>query len=416
MAIALVGVGSVAGTSNATNATVTLHGSSAIDDYVYFFVAANGNLTLTQPAALTVLTETSTANFSHGVYRLKLASGFATTYNFSWGSSVQHTVIAATYRGVDLTTPEDVALVMGAEETTATPYDYTLAGLTTATDAAWHIGVAVQDGSADYDATPSGYTEDARVAGRRMSLAHKVITPAGATGSLTWSTDGVTPIQRGYELALRPAAAGGTVALSGGSTIDAPSSAGALAYRSVSALSGTGEVAAPTSAGSLAYRSASSLSGSADLPGLTSAGDLVVAPVFALSGSGELVAPSSSGTLTFTAAGVSALSGTGELPVPGSAGALAYRSVSALSGASALPAPTSAGVLAYCSLAALSGGGAIPVFGSSGLLVCGTIAQRAPVGGAIRSVVVNGGALGLRVDGGWRDVVVSDGGLTMEVR
>lgn len=130
------------------------------------------------------------------------------TYAWTLSVSVPWAVVIAAYSGVDTTTPQDAAATYDLNLSPSAVSDCPT--LTTVTNGAWNILVALSDfGGQTPTSRPAGYT--ARVGNatnRSIDLADKEITTAGATGAqqFGWGTSDDT---QGYQIALRPAGAGG---------------------------------------------------------------------------------------------------------------------------------------------------------------------------------------------------------------
>lgn len=145
----------------------------------------------------------------------KAASESSATYTLTLGDSgdSNQQLIGGCYSGADLTTPFEV---VGSTFSGGFGSPQSAPAITTLTDNAWHIVIF---GSNDQPSTPasSGYTNDRIHASfARTALIHKAITPAGSTGtpSFTGLVGSGNP-NAFLSLAMKPAGGGG----GGGSAI-----------------------------------------------------------------------------------------------------------------------------------------------------------------------------------------------------
>lgn len=197
------------GSGSATTATVTRPSGVASGDVLIAVVSINGNKTPTA-GDFTQLLSSGDANHTSWIgYRVAGGSEPASYNICSWTGADAYGAAVATYVGVDNTTPADAAT---PAYTTGSSTTITCSSITTATDLAWALACATDDSAtATFTATPGGYTDRVQKtggSGRAAAIADKEITPAGATGTVTYTISVGVP-WRGTHVALRPAAAGG---------------------------------------------------------------------------------------------------------------------------------------------------------------------------------------------------------------
>lgn len=148
---------------------------------------------------------------SAGLTILRKVAGGSEPASYSFvnsGGLVSGDIIALT--GVDNTTPEDATATTG----TGTGTTLTAPAITTVTDNAWWMTFFATDGTQTTLSQPSGFTVDVASfsdgAGDVQRVDHKVITPAGPTGTTT-----STAASGGWmaiSVAVRPAASAAVAA------------------------------------------------------------------------------------------------------------------------------------------------------------------------------------------------------------
>jgi len=207
---------STTGSGSAASVSVTIPATTQIGDLILVHLGNVGNDTVGTPAGWTsLLTQVATGNTAtqNILYKVAEAGDIGATATFTF-SSASHACCAEcrVYKGVDTTTPIDVAI----SQSTGSSTSPTGPGVTTVTDGAIAVAfyLAVDGGPTGPTWTaPSGYaneytTTTARASGAQAALAayDKAITPAGATGDAV-ATISSSGLNRwcGALLAIRPA-------------------------------------------------------------------------------------------------------------------------------------------------------------------------------------------------------------------
>ncbi len=148
---------------------------------------------------------------------------FYCIFNGTWSANPSISVAAGNtnalsaimhvFRGLDVTTPLDVAQVVGNYAAPASPYDVTITGITTVTNGAWVVAVW----GSTYTTAPTWALQTAgwaNVGGAQYrntsganqvsaSAAYKLVSPAGASGNVTNRESGAG-LGTSHILALRP--------------------------------------------------------------------------------------------------------------------------------------------------------------------------------------------------------------------
>jgi len=189
-------------TNGATTITVTKPTGVVDGDVLIATITANDS---PPHATLTGWTE---VDFTPGVFNRfttlrRIASSEGASFVFSGPTNGVVDAFVSAYSGVDNATPIDVTPASSIGTTTSV----TAPSITTVSDNAWHIGVFASDVNGTTLTLPTGYTNDVPTfgsVGRVMRVDHKLITPAGATGSATSTTD-VAGGWFALSIALRPA-------------------------------------------------------------------------------------------------------------------------------------------------------------------------------------------------------------------
>jgi hypothetical protein len=119
------------------------------------------------------------------------------------------TCICQAYKGVDPTTPIDVAAV--TQIAAGTPI--TVGSITTVTDGAKLVGAAAADSAGAVITCPASMTEleESNGSGRRTEVADEHRPTAGASGTREWTLSAGALAMLAFTAALRPAATGGPV-------------------------------------------------------------------------------------------------------------------------------------------------------------------------------------------------------------
>lgn len=138
-----------------------------------------------------------------------IQSGDPSTYNFTLSSSGGWGVVATTVEDVDLTNIYDNAPGIGNSFGSESASSVNAPTITTATDNALHFAIgAVDSQTATLSSTPATYAAvNAAGGGRGISVATKVITPAGATGAQAFSFSETTGVM-GISYSLKDVGAG----------------------------------------------------------------------------------------------------------------------------------------------------------------------------------------------------------------
>lgn len=294
MAITFVGAGTFT-ESTTTNPGFPYPTGLAANDLLVLCFGVNGAaVPSAQTGFTTVIADSSTGDTL--VPSLYMGIKFATG---SESGSFTSTIAGVTarsgqilaFRGVDLTTPQDVAAQIQDKTSTATA-NFAIPSQTTTRTGVALVYAAIQNattGGMTPPTVPATFTEDGdRVSGRNFSDGHLIWSGSGATGSVNPTGNGLT---RGLAavLALRPAASGftGSAALSGDGSLSTTGARGGPGIQLMS----VGTPDSGTTSCSPAYP-----------PGLV-AGDLIV--LFISCNSGTVVVPSST---TWAQIGVTATS------------------------------------------------------------------------------------------------------------
>ena len=213
MAITLVGTGenSVIG---GTSLSVTLP-TLAAGDVVYVFMFERGVSGPPDPSITSGYTPLYNnagvgSTYRNACWRKVMGGTPDTTFDLSWGASVNAAAIAVCLRGVDNTTPEDATTTVSAYTATSGAQPNS-PSITTVTNNAWVIS-SVGFGFGDTAITPpSGYTireENAITSSNTLTVAaaSKEITTAGAEDPGAWSDFAATAQWQAASIAVRPAA------------------------------------------------------------------------------------------------------------------------------------------------------------------------------------------------------------------
>lgn len=192
--------------AGATTIVMNKPGSVASGDVMYAYIyEGNSNTHVTAPGWTEVAFRAVDA--SNCVTALRLVAGGAepSTYTFTGSASglINGHIIALI--GVDNTTPEDAVATINSGS------DGSLEALTilTVTDNAWHLVSYETTGTQATLSLPTDYTNDVVTYGAGGDVAradHKVITPAGASGTAVSNAD-VAGNWIAISVAVRPAAA-----------------------------------------------------------------------------------------------------------------------------------------------------------------------------------------------------------------
>ena len=344
------------------------------------------------------------------------------TYNWTLSISVPWGVVISTYFAGDLATPQDAPATYDLNLSPSPTSDHP--SLTTVTDGAYNILIALHDnGSALVSSRPAGYA--ARVSSttnRAIDLADREIATAGATGALqtSWSLSDDT---QGYQLALRPAGAGGAP------TTYTQSVAGSLAPSGRATKRTRRLVAAVLSlAALLAKRQRRTVVGTLPASGALArrVRKLVLGSAAAAGSIGRKVARriggtlASAGALTRQAVVLVRLALGGALSVAGSARrAPRTRAGGLLVTSGALRTRTArrlAAVLAFAaSLRKRAARRLAGLLGSAGSLLPRMVVPPVVTYPPVRSVLVRDGTITCVVVPGLRDVAVASSALTVEV-
>lgn len=207
-----------AGSAEAAAGTVIVSKPSGIvdNDLLVATGVINGGATITSPPSGWTLIHSETSGANTFYTYLKRASSEGSSWTWTLSGFATGTMLASGYSGVDTSTAQDVSatnVAAGIAATTVIP------GATTVTNNAWFITAAMQAfGSSGAAFTaPSGFSVDAAATAttttNTLALGHKAITPAGATGSSTWTTSDSGHLKKGVGVFLRP---------SGGVDVTAP--------------------------------------------------------------------------------------------------------------------------------------------------------------------------------------------------
>ena len=132
--------------------------------------------------------------------------------SITFADSYAMSAIMHVFRGVDQTSPLDVAQTTGTFSAPSSPYDVTIGGITTNTDGAWVIAVWGQVWSETWTLQTGGWTnlggaQYRNTAGSMqfsISAAYKAVSPAGGSGNVT-NREGGTQNGTTHILALKPA-------------------------------------------------------------------------------------------------------------------------------------------------------------------------------------------------------------------
>lgn len=126
-------------------------------------------------------------------------------------SMVSPAAVAYVLRGVDTTTPQDVAATTATKTSSGIPDP---PSITTATDDAWVLAISATMAAGTYVA-PSGYSNTAKEERDQMNVmvASKLVATAGSENPAVWSgigSDSFFFTCASVTMALRPSGAGGT--------------------------------------------------------------------------------------------------------------------------------------------------------------------------------------------------------------
>ena len=121
-------------------------------------------------------------NHAAAIFSRRIEAGDPSTWNFTLGSSQPWNVVAIAWQDPHVSVIYDVVSSNANGEGAST---LTADDITTINDEAIHSPVACMDGSgSSITGVPSGYNEEVDTgSGYPISIATKVITPAGATGA-----------------------------------------------------------------------------------------------------------------------------------------------------------------------------------------------------------------------------------------
>lgn len=178
-------------------------------DYVIISLLTNGGSATVPPAGWTTLdTETAQSNPKHYVIGKFWATGDPTTINII-GTSVTKTSIAASFSGVDPTTPIDVTSAGGTNSTGSNAI--TAASMTTTVANAMLVFFAgINSSSQTFSGTADTSNLEIETSGvKRQGLYLETLGAAGATGTRTASASSSSLAWTAVMLALKPAAGGG---------------------------------------------------------------------------------------------------------------------------------------------------------------------------------------------------------------
>jgi hypothetical protein len=232
MAITFVGAGAVVSNSNlvgTTGISLSPHANQLTDDLMIAFMHRNqddGGWSAA-PTGWTTLAAEETGDGQDRAtqicYRIATADGEgSSTFKNTDTTGEQWAGCILTYRGVDTTTPIDVAYVTGSHFTAlqnkASPNVDAFDSITTVTDGAFVIALeAVTHDDITSNADPSGYTNAVRNIGsaedhRQFQVWHKEVSTAGAEtpGAPAYTSNATVAESHQYTIAIRPAASSDT--------------------------------------------------------------------------------------------------------------------------------------------------------------------------------------------------------------
>lgn len=189
----------------AGSVTISVPTGTADGDLMLAFITSSDTGAAPGTGWTSVGTTNPRAGEDFAVFR-RIASSEPASYTWSWGAGGGEGAIL-TYRGVDTTTPIDVAFAAGTAETSGSTV--TAPTVTTVTNNAMLICSYTNRANQTFS-QPTGMTERLDQYGSPYALAvdEELRATAGATGTRASTTSGTISFARAVSFGIRPAATG----------------------------------------------------------------------------------------------------------------------------------------------------------------------------------------------------------------
>lgn len=306
MAITFVGAGTIVSASSVTGPTGTTlspHASTLTDDLMIAFhhrnmgSAGSGRGTFdAAPTGWTLLAAEKKAgtgqDMDTAIYYKVATSDSESSQNFTHSDTTgeQWAGVTLTFRGIDTTTPIDVAYVKATHYqellNKASPNVDAFKQIATATDGAFVIAFeAVSHDDITSDANPTNYTIAARHVGgaqdhRQFQIWYREIATAGneTPGAAAYTSNATVAESQQYTIAIRPASGGSTQTvtdftyISSTATTPTPTSSGSYPITDTDFISSTVTTPDPVSGGSYSITDTNFISSTVTTPDPLSSG------------------------------------------------------------------------------------------------------------------------------------------------
>lgn len=175
-----------------TAITVAAPAGTTTGDLVIVICHVNGQTTIVDNNGAMAFTEdlndfepNIVSGMTVSVFSRRIQAGDPSTYAFTGGVSDRWSAVAVTFSNPDPFTIYDAAIGTANTDDPPQAAVATIPSSTTATNKSIHIAVGTVDGGITLSDDPAGYTPQQSTSNQAIRAATKIITPAGATGTLT---------------------------------------------------------------------------------------------------------------------------------------------------------------------------------------------------------------------------------------